>query len=54
MTSLTPIVHNWGLQTLEEFKAANPHLHNHSSRTVLDPEEPVATLLEKESNTASD
>jgi hypothetical protein len=32
----------WKTPTFQEFLAANPHLLNHSSRLVVDPEVPVA------------
>lgn len=43
MVTITPIAaSNWKTPTLADFLAANPHLKNHSSRTVLDPEVPVS------------
>jgi hypothetical protein len=44
----------WHTPTYAAFLAANPHLHNHSSRTVLDPELPVAYPVEEVSNTPAD
>lgn len=32
------VTSNWQTPTLEAFEAANPHLLNHSSRIVIDPE----------------
>ncbi|MFP3645142.1 hypothetical protein [Paraburkholderia sp. SIMBA_054] len=36
------VVDSWHTPTLAEFKAANPHLLNHSSRLVVDPEVDVS------------
>lgn len=33
---------DWHTPTLEAFRAANPHMLNHSSRLVLDPEVDVS------------
>lgn len=33
---------NWKTPTLDDWLAANPHLLNHSSRKVVDPEVPVS------------
>jgi hypothetical protein len=43
MADIKPVVtSDWKVSTFVEFEAVNPHLNNHSSRTVLDPEVPVA------------
>lgn len=43
MSDPVPIVtSDWTTPTLSEFLAVNPHLLNHSSRTVVDPEVPVS------------
>lgn len=38
----TPDKPTWQTPTFEDFVAANPHLLNHSSYVVVDPEVPVS------------
>ena len=47
-------VPEWKTPTYAAFLAANPHLLNHSSRTLVDPEVPVAVDPNNTENNSAD